>query len=183
MHTRRFRPSAYGDAGGRQVETASDWLYLHANEFWFDDTKYLFVILGGAGLQTLYRPDGTVLAKFFAAGKPETDQIVTALRSRGRRATPAEIAALKEGVGKASSAPASSAPASTAPAFIAESGPTFTLPGAPTAPTAPAKKKKRRVKPKSLAIYQRSWFPFAVGGGVLALLALFAVSMRKRAAA
>ena len=171
MHTRRFRPSVYGDAGGRQAESPSDWLYLHANEFWFDDAKYLFVILGGAGLQTIYRPDGTVLSKFFAAGKPETDQIVTALRSRGRRASPAEIAALKEGVAKRAAAPTPTV----------ETAPTFTLPGAPVAPTVPAKKKKRRVKPKPLAIYQRSWFPFAVGGGVLALLALFALSRKKAA--
>jgi hypothetical protein len=171
MHTRRFRSSVYGDAGGRQAESPTDWLYLHANQFWFDDAKYLFVILGGAGLQTLYRPDGTVSATFFAAGKPETDRIVTILRTRGRQATQAEVMALKDGGGR-----------TAAPAPTVETAPTFTLPGAPAAPTAPAKK-KRRMKPKPLAIYERAWFPFAVGGGVLALIALFAVAMRKRGAA
>jgi hypothetical protein len=173
MLTRRFRSSVYGDAGGRQAESPTDWLYLHANQFWFDDAKYLFLILGGAGLQTLYRPDGTVTAKFFAAGTPETDRIVTVLRNRGRQATQAEVMALKDGAGKRAAAPTPTV----------ETAPTFTLPGAPAAPaTAPAKK-KRKVKPKPLAIYQRAWFPFAVGGGVLALLALFALSMRKRGAA
>jgi hypothetical protein len=165
MHApRRFRPSAFGDAGGRQAETPSDWLYLHANEFWFDDAKYLFLILGGAGLQTVYRPDGTVSAKFFPAGAAATDQVVNTLRARGRRATAAEVEALKSGTSR--------------PAVTVQSAPTFTVADAPAAAT-PAKK-RRRVKPKALAIYERTWFPFAVGGAALLVVGGIVLALKAR---
>jgi hypothetical protein len=141
-------------------------LYLHANELWFDDSGYLFVILGGAGLQTLYAPTGQVSAKFFARGDATTNTVVDVIRSRGRRATEAEVAALKAG-------------ATTPTATTATTATTFTIP--PEAAPQP-KKKKRRIKAKAPVLYQQAWFPFAVGGAAIVVVGLIAVALRGRRA-
>jgi len=172
MHApHRFRPSTYGDPASR-VESPSDWLYLHANEFWFDDSGYLFVILGGAGLQTLYAPTGQVSAKFFARGDAVTNTVVDVIRSRGRRATEAEVAALKAG--------ATTPTTPTTPtATTATTATTFTI--AQDAAPQP-KKKKRRIKSKAPVLYERAWFPFAVGGAAIVVVGLIAVALRGRRA-
>jgi hypothetical protein len=162
--------SSYGDAGGagaRENPTTA-WLYAHQSEFWFDDAGWVFLILGGAGLQTVYAPTGQTSAKFFPAAS--ADQIVNVLRSRGRRAAEWELASLKAGrpVFQSAAAPAASVA-------------TFNLPAA-LAPAAAATPGKKPRKPKPLAIYQQPWFPFAVGGAAISVLIVVGLLTRPKAA-
>lgn len=162
--------SSYGDAGGagaRENPTTA-WLYGHQSEFWRDDAGWVFLILGGAGLQTVYAPTGQTSAKFFPAAS--ADQIVNVLQSRGRRVADWELASLKAGRPVFQSA----APA----ASVA----TFALPAALTAPGEPATPGKKPRKPKPLAIYQQPWFPFAVGGAAISVLIVVGLLMRPKAA-
>ena len=162
-----FRPS-YGDAGGAGASTdpTTAWLYAHQNEFWFDDAGYVFLILGGTGLQTVYTPAGQTSAKFFPAAS--ADQIVNVLQRRGRRVADWELASLKAGRPVFQSvAPAASVA-------------TFTLPAALTATPSEPTKKPRKAAP--VALYQRAWFPFAVGGAALVVLGIVAVALRPKAA-
>jgi len=164
-----FRPS-YGDAGGAGASTnpTTAWLYAHQSELWGDDAGWVFLILGGTGLQTVYAPTGQTSAKFFPAAS--ADQIVNVLQSRGRRVADWELASLKAGRPVFQSA----APA----ASVA----TFALPAA-LAPAAATPGKKPPRKPKPLKLYQQPWFPFAVGGAALSVLIVVGLLMRPKAAA
>jgi len=168
-----FRPSAFGDAGGRQAETSTDWLLLHANEFWRDDAGYVFLILGGAGLQSVYTPTAQLSAKFFPAAGASTPQVVSVLKSRGRKVTPAELEQLK--AGRAVFAPA-------APVMQ-----TFTAPASPIATVdaavADSKKPKKRKRAAPTPFYRKSWFPLALGGGAAVAIILALVVRRMRSSA
>jgi hypothetical protein len=185
MLTRRFRPSAYyGDAGGagaRSSDPTTDWTVLHGNELWLDDSGYVFLVFPTTGaadprLQVLYRPDGSQPGKVYLANDPLLPTIVDNLRTRGRKATAADIERYKgmattrmSGGGGGGAAPAASFTTS-APA-----------PQAPAAPAPKKGRKRRKVKPAGgpLAIVKKTWFPYAVGG--VALLGILVVTMLVKA--
>jgi len=186
MHTRRFRSSAYyGDAGGAGARSeASDWTILHGNELWIDDSGYVFLVFATTGptdprLQVLYRPDGSVPSKVYFANDPLLPRIVDALRTKGRKASPADIerykgmatARMSGGGGSAAPAPVFTTSAPAAPAAIPQPG------------AAPKKKRRKAKAPSgSLSIVKKTWFPFAVGGVALLALGIVAVVIKSRRA-
>lgn len=186
MHTRRFRSSAYyGDAGGAGARSeSSDWTILHGNELWIDDSGYVFLVFATTGptdprLQVLYRPDGTQPSKVYFANDPLLPRIVDALRTKGRKASPADIERYRGmATARMSGGGGSAAPAATFTAFAPAAPPVMPAPLATT--QKPAKQKGRRKKKTPL--YKRTWFPFAVGGAVLLTLGIVAVAVKSRRA-
>lgn len=185
MLTRRFRSSAYyGDAGGagaRSSDPTTDWTVLHGNEMWLDDSGYVFLVFPTTGasdprLQVLYRPDGSQPGKVYFANDPLLPTIVDTLRSKGRKATAADIERYK-GMAESRRSGGGAAPAVT---FTTAPMPPVT-PAAPGAPAPKKGRKRRKVKPAGgpLAIIKKTWFPYAVGG--VALLGILVVTMLVKA--
>jgi hypothetical protein len=168
MLTRRFRPSAYyGDAGGSGATRSGtdEWTIQHGNEVWIDDAGYVFLIFATTGpkdprVQILYRPDGTQPSKVYFANDPALSRVVDALRTKGRKATQAEL----DGYKALASTPRAAAPT----AFTASIPAMPTVTGTASAQQ-PVKQKGRWVK-KRTPFYKQTWFPFAVGGVALVLL-------------
>ena len=191
----RFQPSAFGDAGGSDARTedrfADQKAWLQQNSStgstlgaWADATGHVFVPLGAAGVLLAFSPDAKPVNRSWLFSRPEDVddlvRIVAQLRRVNRRVSQDEYNRIGKGepVLKAGARPAS---------VVSGGGGGFTASIPPTAAgeslTAPKKGKKRRRPQKKLPLYQRTWFPFAIGGGVLAVIAIVAFAMRKRAAA
>lgn len=155
-----YASTIFGDAGGGSSSISSEqqWLASHANETWADDAGYVFLILGASGLQTLYKPDGSVYAKFFGPTDAATRKIVDTLQRRGRRISSEEIQRQRS-AGTTVSLPA----IPSMPTFVA-STPTQQA----AVPADSGKKKPPRRKKK--AFYEQTWFPFVVGGSALLII-------------
>jgi len=191
----RFQPSAFGDAGGAGARTedrfADQKAWLRQNSstgtvlrVWADGSGHVFVPLGESGVLLAFTPDAKPVNRSWLFSRPEDVadlvRIVDQLRRVNRPLSQDEYNRIGKGepVLKAGARPAS---------VVSGGGGGFTASIPPTAAgeslTAPKKGKKRRRPQKKLPLYQRTWFPFAIGGGVLAVIAIVAFAMRKRAAA
>jgi hypothetical protein len=140
----------------------------NANRILIDDAGYVFLIFPGTGsnarIQVLYRPDGSQPGKVYMGSEAAFPRVVEVLRTKGRVATSAELAAYKAmATSGTASVTTTVAPTST---FRLPATVTGTAPAAATVTKAKAKRKKKALVP----LTQQTWFPYAVGGVALVLL-------------
>lgn len=192
-HT-RFQPSAFGDAGGAGSRTedryADEKAWLQQNSSsgrtlgaWADSTGHVFVPLGPSGVLLAFSPDAKPVNRSWLFSRPEDVEdlvrIVAQLRRVNRRVSQDEYDRIGKGEPVLRAAVRAVAPSAPSSGFSASIPPT-----AAGESLTPKQGKKRRRRPqRKLPIYQRTWFPFAVGGGILALVAIVALTMRGRGAA
>lgn len=159
-----FRSGAYGAAPA--LSASAGWYVGPGN--------WVYSVSGTAGGKQLVVAEGSPTLRSPRALDAATAQkVIAEIRAYGRY-----FGTTLESKAKAFQAAGLGGGGVTAPAL-----PTSTVPGivTQTAPEEIAVPKRR--SPKKTALYQQTWFPFAVGGTVLAIITAVAlVARRKRRA-